>query len=415
MKLRAVFSFLLWFGISPAVGTISPCLPWTFRTPEPISMSGMANLPRPRNVRPQTLNTDYILKWDWDQTASSESSTTFTAQSLAKYKVKNAKRKNDWKTVCECTSEHHCDFTGAELYYLGMWLLRVRAQNESHVSSWVQIEFCPDRDAAIGPPSAVEVKPVKGMLEVAISDPLTSENTSMKDWVKDLQYIVQYWKDPLEMQKKKQLVITTNLVTLPDLETWTVYCVRVQSRYDFYNKSSTFSPIHCEQTEGQMPYWQIFLYFLLSLAVSFLLVLGLSFCFFKSFKAIKNTFYPSIQLPTHIQEYLCDSPGSDMPHLLTTESEVEICCDRLDILAADTVATDVVMEIHNPPQDSEQDSRNHIRHSSGDSGVYSTEEGTGASQALKEGEKVKLEKIGAISFHREREAEQEQRIQDACV
>uniref|UniRef100_A0A3B1J930 Interleukin 10 receptor, beta n=1 Tax=Astyanax mexicanus TaxID=7994 RepID=A0A3B1J930_ASTMX len=105
----------------------------------------MANLPRPRNVRPQTLNTDYILKWDWDQTASSESSTTFTAQSL----VKNAKRKNDWKTVCECTSEHHCDFTGAELYYLGMWLLRVRAQNESHVSSWVQIEFCPDRDGEL--------------------------------------------------------------------------------------------------------------------------------------------------------------------------------------------------------------------------------------------------------------------------
>lgn len=412
MKSLAVFSFPLWFGIS-TVDTTSPCLPWTLRTPESMGTTGIAVLPRPRNVRPQTLNTHYILKWEWDQRAGSESSTTFTAQYLAKYKVKSPKRKNEWKTVCECTSEYHCDFSDADLYYLGMWILRVRAQNDTHVSPWNQIEFCPDRDAAIGPPSAVEVTPVKGMLEVSISDPLSSKNTSMKEWVKELQYIVQYWKDPLEMQKMKELSVTTNLVTLPDLETWTVYCVRVQSRYDFYNKSSSFSPILCQQTDGQMPYWQIFLYFLLSLSLSFLLVLGVSFCFLKSFKVIKNTFYPSIQLPSHIQEYLCDSPGSDMPHLLTTESEVEICCDRLNVLAADTVTTDVVMEV--PPQDSEQDGRNHSRHSSGDSGVYSTEEGTGASQALKGGEKVKLEKMGKVSFHGVLEAEPEHRIQDACV
>lgn len=56
------------------------------------------------------------------------------------------KRKQDWKSVCESTPEHVCDFSSAKLHYLGMWLLRLRAQSGQNFSSWVKIEFCPDRD-----------------------------------------------------------------------------------------------------------------------------------------------------------------------------------------------------------------------------------------------------------------------------
>ncbi|XP_066542796.1 interleukin-10 receptor subunit beta isoform X2 [Hoplias malabaricus] len=356
----------------------------------------LAELPSPRNVTVQTLNMNYILKWDWDQGPGSKD-ITFTAQYLAKYKIKQSKY--NWTTVCGATTNRYCDLTAENLYYFGMWILRVRAQNKSVSSSWVEVEFCPDINAVLGPPSAVNISAIKGLLQVNITDPLSNANTSMKEWVQDMYYVIQYWKESSQMEKPNYLTTKNNLVIIPELDTWTWYCLRVQSRYDFYNKNSVFSPTYCTQTDGQMPYWQIFLYFLLSLAVSFLFVLGLSLCFLKSFKIIKNIFYPSIQLPTHIQEYLCDSPSSDMPHLLTIESEAELCCDRLDILVSDPLVTDVVMEIHAPPQDLEQDNKNHSRHNSGDSGVYSAEEGSGASQngqALRGGEEIKLEQMSKI-------------------
>ncbi|KAL0185388.1 hypothetical protein M9458_021085, partial [Cirrhinus mrigala] len=51
----------------------------------------------------------------------------------------------------------------------------------------------------------------------------------------------------------------------------------------------------------QMPYWQIFLYVLISLLLLFLPPL-LYFCFCKMFRSLRNTFCPAIQLPYHIQE-----------------------------------------------------------------------------------------------------------------
>ena len=42
-----------------------------------------------------------------------------------------------------------------------------------------------------------------------------------------------------------------NLVTLPELEAWTWYCVMVQSRYDYYNKTSGYTAPQCMQTEGK--------------------------------------------------------------------------------------------------------------------------------------------------------------------
>ena len=40
-------------------------------------------------------------------------------------------------------------------------------------------------------------------------------------------------------------------VTLPGLQSWTWYCVKVQSRFDYYNKTSSFSSTQCMQTEGE--------------------------------------------------------------------------------------------------------------------------------------------------------------------
>lgn len=53
---------------------------------------------------------------------------------------------------------------------------------------------------------------------------------------------------------------------------------------------------------GQIPYWQIVLYFLLSLGLSFLVCLIFFMCGFRAVKVVKSTFFPSVPLPSHIQE-----------------------------------------------------------------------------------------------------------------
>lgn len=83
-----------------------------------------------------------------------------------------------------------------------------------------------------------------------------------------------------------------------------------------------------------------------------------------------------------------------MPRLLSTEPELEICCDRVDLLTPDpkvTEATEVILEVHLSSETSQQSGRTHSRRSSGDSGVYSTE-GSGSRQS--ELGEVKVEKLG---------------------
>lgn len=48
--------------------------------------------------------------------------------------------------------------------------------------------------AVIGPPSAVNVTPVNGLLQIVITDPLSITNGSMKEWLPNMYYFIQYWK-----------------------------------------------------------------------------------------------------------------------------------------------------------------------------------------------------------------------------
>lgn len=72
--------------------------------------------------------------------------------------------------------------------------------------------------AKIGPPSAVYVRPVDGLLEVSISYPLTSTNTSMKDLVNDMDFIVEYWKDPLQSRVGTSVFCFSKLITVELLQ-----------------------------------------------------------------------------------------------------------------------------------------------------------------------------------------------------
>ncbi|XP_070770328.1 interleukin-10 receptor subunit beta [Enoplosus armatus] len=348
-----------------------------------------AKLAPPQNVTMMALNTNYTLTWDWDQSAAESHAVTFTTQYVAKYKLKYKKKSLIWGTACNKTSHRTCDISACNLHYLGIYMLRVQANANGNHSNWVLKEFCPDKDAAVGPPTKVDLSPAVSDLDVFISDPLTSTNSSMKDHLSKLYYKILYWErsGDTEVVRTQTLNSSANLVTLPNLKAWTWYCVSVQSRDDFYNKSSSFTSPHCMQTEGATPWWQISVYFLGSLVICFLVMLLSLYGSFWCYKTVKATCYPSAQMPKHLKEYLCDSPGSDVPHLLSPDSESELLCDKVTVCPEPPL-----LEIHEPPPealaaprtDLEPDgSGRHSRHGSSgsrDSGVYSTGGSSGLRQ-----------------------------------
>uniref|UniRef100_UPI0037E7C9C6 interleukin-10 receptor subunit beta n=1 Tax=Semicossyphus pulcher TaxID=241346 RepID=UPI0037E7C9C6 len=349
---------------------------WSIRT-----CAVAAELASPQNVSMLTLNTNYTLTWDWDQSSADGLSVSFTTQYLQNWKYEQKPRREDpWNPACEDSPHRSCDLTAFDLYYLGIWVLRVRATVNGSHSDWVQRKFCPDRHAAVGPPSKVDLSPAGSDLDVFISHPVSSTNTSMKEHLKDLYYRILYWEHSGDTERVKSLDSSVTVVTLPSLKSWTRYCVSVQTRYDFYNKSSSFTAPLCMQTQGALPWWQIFLFFLASLVVFFLLVLFSLCVFFWCCRTLKATLYPSVQLPAHFK-YLCDSPSSDGPRLLTPDSESELLCEKVTVCPKP-----LVLELQPPPSEALQGPPADIRHSrqdsggSGDSGVYST----GGSSSLRQ-------------------------------
>ncbi|KAL1277344.1 hypothetical protein QQF64_024017 [Cirrhinus molitorella] len=211
---------------------------------------GFGDLRRPENVSVDSLNTRYVLRWDWPHETAANQTVTFTAQYITERDLEKQSYGKYWTTVCDDILEHRCDFTRAELHYHILYVLRVRANTSQQSSGWVQIRFCPDVQAALGPPSSVKLKSVKGGLEVNITDPLSSNNQSMKTLLKNLSYLIQYWRRSEGPQTAKDLETKNNVVTLTDLDRQTWYCVRVQSHENYYDKNSVFSDTHCTRTEG---------------------------------------------------------------------------------------------------------------------------------------------------------------------
>ncbi|KAI7809097.1 interleukin-10 receptor subunit beta [Triplophysa rosa] len=321
------------------------------------------DLSSPQNLTLHTLNTHYILQWDWGHETAMNETVTFTAQYIAQYKTRRPTQSQNWKSVCVNVVERRCDFTDTGLFYFGLFLLRVQAKTARQSSCWVQIEFCPDKHAAIGPPSSVQLNSIIDGLEIIVADPLDNTNQSMKDLVQNMNYLIQYWKKHEDVQKADILWTKNNFVTLSELEKWTWYCVIVQTHCEFYNKSSVYSDTHCTQTGGETTNLMIFLYFLISLVLFFLLFLVLFLGSFKTYKTLKSIFYPSVTLPSYILEHR--AADSDMPRLLIPEPEM--FCEHLDITSAEVNAAITVME-------QDQGIETHSQHDSGDSGFISTEE-----------------------------------------
>ncbi|MBN3285742.1 IRA1A protein, partial [Polyodon spathula] len=326
-----------------------------------------AKLPQPHNVKVHGVNTRYILKWDWEwDQQQANKSIRFTVQYLPSY-IYEMKGKRVWRMVCGKIPGTQCDFS-EKVNYFGMFNLRLRAKSGRETSPWVNIEFCAEKDADLGPPSKVGVISKNGMLEVNIADPMASENKSMRELQK-IKFLIVYWKNT-SGAKNVSLIEEKNVAILTDLEPWTVYCVQVQSLSDYYEKKSLFSPVLYAQTtdDGQTPLWLIFLIFFLTLALSFGGTLLCSFIVFQTYRVIKYTFFPFYQLPANIQECLNEfTPRAQYLVLLSKDKEMELCCEKVDIVSEVTHEHSLVSE-----RALEMDPVNHCRQNSGDSGVYSS-------------------------------------------
>ncbi|XP_015247157.1 PREDICTED: interferon alpha/beta receptor 1a-like [Cyprinodon variegatus] len=335
------------------------------------SGSGEAELIPPSNLNMITFNTNYTLVWDWDQSSAGADQATFTVQYIG---IHQLRRKNPrWNTACSETSERSCDLTELQIFYLGIYVLRVRANMDGRHSDWSEKQFCPDKEAVIGPPSKVQLVVDVSSLDVFITDPQTSTNTSMREHIPKLDFNIVYWEQAEngKVLDLKALKSSNNLVNLPDLKEWTLYCVQVQSLQDFYNKSSSYTQPLCIRTEGVTPWWKISLYFLGSLLVAFLLVMAALYGSHLCVQICKATLFPGEKLPSHFKQ------ESDFPRLIVSESELDLC-DPVIVSAESArleIKADPAVDSMVPPAGLEQDSSGrHSRQnssSSGDSGVYS--------------------------------------------
>ncbi|XP_005798211.1 interferon alpha/beta receptor 1b-like isoform X1 [Xiphophorus maculatus] len=338
-----------------------------------------AELTPPDDLFMLTLNTNYTLAWDWDQSAAGSDSATFTVQYAGNHSLK--KRNPKWTTVCAETSGRSCDLTRSGLNYLGLYVVRVQTNLNGRHSVWKSLQFSPDKDAVLGPPSKVRLGVSGRTLDIFITDPQNSSNSSMKEHLNKLSYDIVYWEQPEDGKGSMPDTTSTeaNVVTLSSIKPWTRYCIQIRSRDDFYNKTSTFTAPLCAQTEGVVPWWKIFMYFLLSLVSCFLMVLLFLYGGHHCFQICKATFLPNEKLPSYIKQH-----EGDYPRLIVSDYESDLCDPVIVCPESAILVINPAVDSAAPPAGLDQDrSSRHSRQnssSSGDSGVYSAGGNSGGLQ-----------------------------------
>ncbi|XP_008402362.1 interferon alpha/beta receptor 1a-like [Poecilia reticulata] len=202
-----------------------------------------AELTPPHDLFMLTLNTNYTLAWDWDQSAAGSDSATFTVQYTGNHQLQ--KRNPKWTTVCAETSGRSCDLTRSGLYYLGCYTVRVQTNLNGSHSAWKSLQFCPNKDALIGPPS-VSLLPIGQTLEVSIKDP-EFKMSSLRNVYSRVRYNITYWKEGQEEQARTHSDVQQDWVVLDNLDPSTKYCVQV--RINLTNRSRIeSSSVLCERT-----------------------------------------------------------------------------------------------------------------------------------------------------------------------
>ncbi|KAM3935971.1 interleukin-10 receptor subunit beta-like [Leptodactylus fuscus] len=272
--------------------------------------------PAPINVTMDSFNFRNTLRWS--RPADLTGDVTYTVQ----YRMDVSSTTYHYKTIC-ITREQRCE--ASSITYRSY--VRVSSQQNGTESDWVTLLFDPNIQTIIGPPE-VSVSSRSGYLDVSFVGPFVGfDKGSLKEKYGEFIYKVLYWK---ESEPAHVLVVNTsqNTEILHGLETWTVYCVKVQAYVSDYDKAGEFSSVICEKTteDGRIPSWKIAVLFIGSMALAAIFILLLIFLTYKAYKMIRYIFFPSYSLPQHLKEYL-SRPFYSTPflHPQPTEEFGESC------------------------------------------------------------------------------------------
>ncbi|XP_075707084.1 interleukin-10 receptor subunit beta-like [Rhinoderma darwinii] len=291
---------------------------------------GFGNLPGPINVTMESINFRNILRWN--RPTDLEGDVTYTVQ----YKMDVRSSKTDYKTIC-VTQELQC--IASVISYNSY--VRVNAKLQLNISDWVTIYFDPYSHTIIEAPE-VKVSSRSGYLDVSINGPFVGSNdVSVKEKYGELIYRVAYWK---ESDPANELVVSTtqNTEILHDLDTWTMYCVKVQAYVSYNDKAGEFSPVICKKTtnDDRTPSWKIALLFLGSMVLAVVFILIVIVLIIKAYKMTRYIFFPSYSFPQHLKEYL-NKPFYNTSYL--SPQPTEECgesCEQLTFVSEETEEKD---------------------------------------------------------------------------
>ncbi|CAH2219256.1 interleukin-10 receptor subunit beta [Pelobates cultripes] len=292
-------------------------------------------VPKPINVTVESLNFKNILRWSMPDTGENVKYTYTMEYSLYFLEPE------DFRTVC-ITNTPECDFS--LVTYESK--LRVRAALYANVSDWANITFDPYKQTILGPP-AVKVTPRAGTLDVSFWGPNEeSDGSSVKDKYGYLLYRLVYWKENTNSDGK---IIETsqNYETLPGLETWTTYCVKVQVYAKEFDNLGQFSPVICQETtdDGKIPVWMLVLAFLLPMFLVIAVVSSLFYLGHYVYQQARFVYFPSYSFPQHLKEFL-NKPFHSTLHLpqQPTEEGGESCEALMFVSEETEYQTDKVKE-----------------------------------------------------------------------
>ncbi|XP_076854528.1 interferon alpha/beta receptor 1a-like isoform X2 [Brachyhypopomus gauderio] len=207
-------------------------------------VSVTASLPSPTDVTMVAVDMNYTLQWGYTSTEL-KNIITFTAE----YAFSEDKNNDgSYVKVCEGSGTRSCDFTH-KLDFSCAYIIRVRAESGSEHSDWIYVQFTPDEDGLLGPPSQVNIEADVAMLILTVS-------TSVKSTVVKLQYRVRYWER--QSPEQKQVKDYDNpYVSLVSLKPWTEFCVQVSVFDQNFGMSSNYTSPQCVYTKGSMSLWQM--------------------------------------------------------------------------------------------------------------------------------------------------------------
>ncbi|XP_053312610.1 interleukin-10 receptor subunit beta [Spea bombifrons] len=291
-------------------------------------LPAFGEVPTPKNVTMDSVNFRNILRW----IPSAATGEDIVYMYQAQYKLDF--EETEYRNVC-VTNATECDFSLVKYKSL----IRVRTKLRNNVSEWVTIRFDPYTQTVISAPR-VKVTSRAGKLDVSFSGPTQSDGSSLKDVYGAWIYRLVYWKENTPSDVKT-IETDQNYKILPDLDKWTMYCLKVQVYAYEYNNPGHFSPMVCEETtdDGKPPWWIIAIAFISSMLVTAAAVTGIFYFIFKTYQAGRHIFYPSYSIPQHLKEYL-SNPFHSPPYPPTQPMEESgESCEELTFVTEDSEET----------------------------------------------------------------------------